>query len=170
PGGGGINSTNGLVMSYFDGNTVTALWNYAQNFVLSDNSYGSTFGPSTVGLMKLMAGQTNGVVAYLNGTGSFVPDGKSGCARSTKSNITGETEEDYIPHHSLTSYWPSIANLTHARPCGEAYGTAGCANHNYDVLDFYTAVSTGQQPAVSFIKAQAYQDAHPGYSDPIDEQ
>jgi len=25
------------VMDYFDGNTVTALWNYAQNFAISDN-------------------------------------------------------------------------------------------------------------------------------------
>ena len=28
----------GLVLGYFDGNTVTALWNYAQHFAMSDNS------------------------------------------------------------------------------------------------------------------------------------
>ena len=28
------------VMNYYDGNTVTALWNYAQHFAMSDNSYG----------------------------------------------------------------------------------------------------------------------------------
>src|SRR5580704_8151546 len=28
---------NGIVMDYYDGNTVTALWNYAQHFVLNDN-------------------------------------------------------------------------------------------------------------------------------------
>src|SRR4029077_4201827 len=43
----------GLVMGYFDGNTVTALWNYAQKFAMSDNSFGTTFGPSTPGLMNL---------------------------------------------------------------------------------------------------------------------
>ena len=32
-----IFNTPGLVMGYFDGNTVTAMWNYAQNFALSDN-------------------------------------------------------------------------------------------------------------------------------------
>jgi phospholipase C len=48
----------GLVMGYFDGNTVTALWNYAQNFAMSDNSYSSTFGPSTPGLLNLVAGNT----------------------------------------------------------------------------------------------------------------
>ena len=47
-----------LVMGYFDGNTVTALWNYAQVFAMSDNSYGTTFGPSTPGLLNLVAGNT----------------------------------------------------------------------------------------------------------------
>ena len=41
--------TTGLVMGYYDGNTVTALWNYAQHFAMSDNSYGTNFGPSTPG-------------------------------------------------------------------------------------------------------------------------
>src|ERR1700721_42121 len=40
-------STNGLVMGYYDGNTVTALWNYAQRFALNDNSYDTTFAPSS---------------------------------------------------------------------------------------------------------------------------
>ena len=39
--------TTGLVMGYYDGNTVTALWNYAQNYALNDNSYNTVFGPST---------------------------------------------------------------------------------------------------------------------------
>lgn len=46
------------VMSYYDGNTVTALWNYAQNFAMSDNSYGTIFGPSTPGALNLVAGKT----------------------------------------------------------------------------------------------------------------
>ena len=45
------------VMGYFDGNTVTALWNYAQHFALSDNSFGTTFGPSTPGALNLVAGR-----------------------------------------------------------------------------------------------------------------
>jgi phospholipase C len=69
---GGANST---VMGYFDGNTVTALWNYAQHFAMSDNSYSSTFGPSTPGLINLVSGQTNGVVKTLNGTGDEVDGG-----------------------------------------------------------------------------------------------
>ena len=53
-------ATNGLVMGYYDGNTVTALWNYAQHFAMSDNSYDTTFGPSTPGAINLISGQTNG--------------------------------------------------------------------------------------------------------------
>jgi phospholipase C len=55
--------TTGLVMGYYDGNTVTALWNYAQHFAMSDNSFGTTFGPSTPGALNLVSGQTGGVVA-----------------------------------------------------------------------------------------------------------
>ena len=61
-------NTTGLVMGYFDGNTVTAMWNYAQHFALNDNSYGTTFGPSTPGAINLTSGQTNGAIATLNGT------------------------------------------------------------------------------------------------------
>jgi phospholipase C len=50
----------GVVMGYYDGNTVTALWNYAQHFAMSDNSYSTTFGPSTPGALNLIAGQTHG--------------------------------------------------------------------------------------------------------------
>jgi phospholipase C len=50
----------GLVMGYYDGNTVTALWNYAQNYAMSDNSFGTTFGPSTPGALNLVSGQTHG--------------------------------------------------------------------------------------------------------------
>ena len=37
----------GIVMDYFDGNTVTALWNYAQYYSMSDNNWDTSFGPST---------------------------------------------------------------------------------------------------------------------------
>ena len=57
----GLTATKGLTMGYYDGNTVTAMWNYAQHFAMSDNSYGTGFGPSTVGALNLIAGQTNGV-------------------------------------------------------------------------------------------------------------
>jgi phospholipase C len=54
-------------MGYFDGNTVTALWNYAQNFAMSDNFFGSTFGSSTPGAINLVSGQTHGATPpYLN--------------------------------------------------------------------------------------------------------
>lgn len=52
-----------LGMSYFDGNTVTALWNYAQAFAMNDNSFETTFGPSHIGVINLVSGQTHGAVA-----------------------------------------------------------------------------------------------------------
>ena len=49
------------VMDYYDGNTVTGLWNYAQHFAMSDNSYGTTFGPSAPGAINLISGDTGSV-------------------------------------------------------------------------------------------------------------
>jgi phospholipase C len=231
PAGTGPSQTNGLVMGYFDGNTVTALWNYAQHFSLNDNSFSSTFGPSTVGVINLVSGQTNGVADILNGTGDEVaggPDGSltvngdpnplgdvctssssnqvtmssltigdlltsagvswggfmggfnlsivnsngtTGCSRSTTSAITGVTESDYIPHHSFFNYWASTANLAHTRPASSSeIGNPGPANHQYDIEDFYSAAAGGNLPAVSFLKAPGFEDAHAGYSDPLDEQ
>jgi phospholipase C len=50
-----------IVMGYYDGNTVTGLWNYAQYFAMNDNSYGTNFGPSTVGALNVISGMTGGV-------------------------------------------------------------------------------------------------------------
>ena len=52
------------VMGYFDGNTVTAMWNWAQRFAMSDNSWGTTYGPSTPGALNLVSGQTAGAVVH----------------------------------------------------------------------------------------------------------
>jgi phospholipase C len=49
------------VMNYYDGNTVTGMWNYAQRFAMSDNSFGTTFGPSSPGAINLASGDTGGV-------------------------------------------------------------------------------------------------------------
>jgi len=222
-------SGGNLVMGYYDGNTVTGLWNYAQFYAMSDNSYSTTFGPSTPGVINLVSGQTNGVTATLNGTGDETsggsdgsltvigdpdpigdvcsnpsrnqvtmgsknigdllsaagvswggfmggydltivnPNGTTGCKRS--STGLAATVGDYIPHHAFFNYHTSTANPAHTRPASIAeIGHAGPANHQYDTNDFFAAVAAGNFPAVSFIKAPAYQDGHAGYSDPLDEQ
>src|SRR5580704_1733917 len=228
PNGGGILDTTGLNLGYFDGNTVTAFWNYAQKFAMSDNSFSTTFGPSTPGVINLVSGQTNGVAQVINGTGnetnggnstltvvgdpdplndvcsaptrnqaqmsgrnigdllhdagvswgSFMggfdltitnPNGTTGCARS--STGVASTTADYIPHHAFFQYHASTANPKHTRPASMSeVGHDGAANHNYDINDFFAAVKNGNLPAVSFLKARAFQDGHAGYSDPLDEQ
>ncbi|MGA7812651.1 phospholipase C [Caballeronia sp.] len=60
-GGAGAFGTAGQVMGYFDGNTVGAMWNYAQKFSMSDNAYTDTYGPSTPGALEVVSGQNNGV-------------------------------------------------------------------------------------------------------------
>ncbi len=245
-------------MGYFDGNTVTALWNYAQHFSLNDNNYTTHFGPSTPGALNLISGQTSGVDATLNvfgptgnllhatheafsdaahtpsaiteiGDGDPLQDvcsngaidqvtmhgknigdllnakgitwgsfmggfdlsvvnanGTTGCARLTNPTVAItpagtplSPSVDYIPHHAWFQYYASTRNPTHARPSSvSAIGhsliphthTPDPANHQYDINDFFAALKADNLPAVSFLKAPAFQDGHAGYSDPIDEQ
>jgi phospholipase C len=231
-GAASISATNALTMGYFDGNTVTAMWNYAQHYSLNDHSFGTTFGPSTPGAINLASGQTNGVINPTNVASSTVADGQggitdindadptgdlcsstsanfsmsgknvgdlltaanvswgffeggfdltvtnangtTGCARTTAAvNIPDHPlKADYIPHHQPFQYYATTANLMHTRPTSIAdIGTnADAANHQYDMHDFTDALAAGNMPAVSFLKAPGYQDAHAGYSDPLDEQ
>jgi phospholipase C len=223
--------TKGLVMGYYDGNTVTAYWNYAQYFAMNDNSYNSQFGPSSPGAINLVAGNTNAIRSSANGpssnevadgqggftligdadplgdvcssTTSFIvqlagknvgdllnsagltwgwfqggfdltvtnPNGTTGCKRSTVSPITGNTVADYVQHHEPFQYYASTQNLSHARPSSiAAIGTTDAANHQYDIHDFFDSLNAGNLAAVSFLKAPAYQNGHPGNSNPLDEQ
>ena len=231
----------GLVMDYYDGNTVSALWNYAQNYAMSDNNWDTTFGPSTPGALNLISGQTGnafavdpktgakvddpGGVSPLNSAGigtvygdpdpayddcsdashtstsplavatgknigdllnarnvswgwfqgGFEPTGTNSagfavCGHSHQ-NIGGNTVADYSPHHNPFEYYKSTANPKHLPPSSEAaIGHTDQANHQYDLSWFGKTLTDGNMPAVSFLKAAEYQDAHPGYSDPLDEQ
>jgi phospholipase C len=105
-------------------------------------------------------------------------NGTTGCKRATYAPIVANAIVDYIPHHNWFAYYPSTANSTHARPASiaaightlDADGTKDPANHEYDLNDFYAAVKAGNFPAVSYLKAPAFQDGHAGYSNPLDEQ
>ena len=236
-GGAGAFGTAAQVMGYFDGNTVTALWNYAQNFAMNDNAFTDSFGPSSPGAINVVGGTTNG--ASNASGGNTVPDGAGGwtligdadpkgdvcttgsnpvifsgknigdllnaasitwgsfmggfdvsaknangttnCQRSTVSPNTNRTVVDYTPHHAWFQYYLSTQNPQHTRPSSvpmighneptlDAAGSATPVHHGYDYNDFVAAVTAGNYPSVSYIKAPAYQDGHPGNSNPLDEQ
>ncbi len=240
----------GLVMDYYDGNTVTALWNYAQYYAMSDNNYDTAFGPSTPGALNVTSGVTAGAEAFnptwdptdpsenvttsdsdikdvnsstglgvlytdsdpyyddcadsnhttdgplaaltgenigdlLNAAhvswgwfqGGFAPtstnSGGAVCG-SEHENIGGVEVADYVPHHNPFQYNATTANPAHLPPSSlAAIGHTDQANHNYDISYFFDALDgTGgaRLPAVSYLKPPAYENAHPGYSDPLDEQ
>jgi phospholipase C len=229
----------GLVMDYYDGNTVTAMWNYAQHYAMSDNSYNTTFGPSTPGAINLISGQTHGTHAVTSVThdptsdpfatspdekgvgtvisdpdpayddcsdrnhtatdnlasqdgrnigdllndkgvtwgwfqGGFRPTGNANgfavCGQSHQ-DVGGISVTDYSPHHEPFQYYRSTSNPKHLPPSSvAAIGQTDQANHQYDTADFDDALKAGTMPAVSFLKAPAYEDGHAANSDPIDEQ
>ncbi len=73
PGGVGAFGTKGQVMGYFDGNTVTAMWEYAQHFAMSDNAYTDTYGPSSPGMLEVVSGQTDGMQIVATSKKPFTP-------------------------------------------------------------------------------------------------
>jgi phospholipase C len=62
---GATNSSPGIGMDYYDGNTDTGLWNYAQRYGMSDNSWDATFGPTMIGSLNMF-----GATTYSSITGS----------------------------------------------------------------------------------------------------
>jgi phospholipase C len=76
------------VMGYFDGNTVTALWNYAQNFAMSDNSFGTTYGPSAPGAINLVSGNTHGVTGATQNNVGPVPGINQSTGASGTATVT----------------------------------------------------------------------------------
>ena len=92
----------GLVMGYYDGNTVTGIWNYAQHYAMSDNSYSTTFGPSTPGALNLVSGQTHGFTS----DGNAVP-----AASSTVIGDPQPTGDTCDSRDSSTSTDPKNKNI-----------------------------------------------------------
>ncbi|MDQ4501635.1 alkaline phosphatase family protein [Sinomonas sp. ASV322] len=89
--------TKGLTMGYYDGNTVTGLWNYAQHFAMSDNSFGDEFGPSTPGALNLVAGQTHGVISVDPFTGQQTATPDDFTVKSPNAQGVGTVTEDPDP-------------------------------------------------------------------------
>jgi phospholipase C len=71
----------GISLDYFDGNTVTGLWNYAQNYAMSDNDFDTAFGPSTPGAINVTSGNTSG---------GYAVDANDTSTPGVKTTATGE--------------------------------------------------------------------------------
>jgi phospholipase C len=116
----------GIVMDYYDGNTVTGLWNYAQNYAMSDNNWDTTFGPSTEGAIEVSSGLSSDSHAVTpagaptTDPGAITPDGTTygdldpyydECSDSnhTSSNpegvMTGENIGDLLNARHVTWGW-----------------------------------------------------------------
>jgi phospholipase C len=152
PGGAGVFGTTGMVMGYFDGNTVTAMWNYAQHFAMSDNARTDGYGPSTPGALEAVSGQLNGMQIVLdtnNKTSFYVPDGQGGdtmigdvdpgndacSSTSDTARMAGNNIGDLLNAANIT--WGGFMggfnlSLTNAN------GTTGCAR---STTSLYTGVT-----------------------------
>src|SRR5215475_1478526 len=132
----------GIVMGYYDGNTVTAMWNYAQNYAMSDNSFNTQFGPSSPGAVNLISGNTAsvtfvsggstaGIIAGAGTTGALIGDGRPAgddCNPAGKTYVSfpaGTTNiGDLLNQQNLTWGWFQGG----FRPSSVNGGVATCAS------------------------------------------
>jgi phospholipase C len=133
----------GLEMGNFDGNTVTALWNYAQHFALSDNFFATTFGGSTIGALNLISGQTNGALPSAPSRSAVVDDGTGHYTAIRDLDPTGDVcSRTGFPTLQMTGR--NIGDLLNARQISwgffeggfdltatNANGTTGCARSSF---------------------------------------
>ncbi len=138
--------TKGLTMAYYDGNTVTAFWNYAQHFAMSDNSFNTVFGPSTPGAINLISGQTNGITANRNGLSNLIADGYGNytmygdddligdvCSTTTGTTVTmaGKNIGDLLNNIGASWGWfQGGFDLTQTNP----NGTTGCSRSSSSAI------------------------------------
>ena len=139
-GGAGAFGTKGQVMGYFDGNTVTAYWNYAQNYAMSDNAFTDQFGPSTPGAINMFAGSTNGMVPGVGTSSNELPDGQGGftltgdvdpafdvCTLGTSVSSTAKNIGDLLNAADIP--WGSFVGGFNLQTINDN-GTTGCSGVN----------------------------------------
>ena len=107
----------GVVMGYYDGNTVTGLWNYAQYFALNDNFFDTNFGPSTPGALNVVSGMTGNAdpTKEINTSGDVVDNAVIGdpdpyyddCAGSEKVGMSSSDKNigDLLNAAGITWGW-----------------------------------------------------------------
>jgi phospholipase C len=144
----GAGCTPNLSMGYYDGNTVTAVWNYAQHFSMSDNFFATTFGTTVMGHLNLISGQTHqtnlmtaaGKVANGSITAN-VQAGYDDCgATPTVVQMSGTNVGQLLNAKGVTWGWfygdfapTSITNGV--ATCGSLY------NNHYDPFQYYQATA-----------------------------
>lgn len=157
--GTGTGCTPNLSMGYYDGNTVTALWNYAQYFAMSDNYFDTEFGVTVEGHQNLVAGQTHTTsVNTISGkiaNGSIIANVEAGfddcvtTANGTPVQMTSRNIGDLLNAAGLNWGWfyADYAQSSSAQPITSCPSTY---NSHYAPFMYYASTSNpGHLPASS---------------------
>jgi phospholipase C len=137
------------VMNYYDGNTVTGIWNYAQRFAMSDNSFGTTFGPSSPGALNLVSGDTGTVGKTINGAdtdGDTVSNGQGGL---TLVNDAQPYFDDCSTRDAVSMTGQNIGDLLNAKGLSWGWFQGG-----FRPTTTFAAATGGTQPTSTFIPDQ----------------
>ena len=144
----GSGCPTGSNMGYYDGNTVTALWNYAQHFAMSDNFFDTEFGTTVMGHLNLISGQTHqanvdsiaGKIAH----GSVIANVEAGfddCTGAVPVKMTSRNVGDSLNSAGVTWGW---FYDSFARIGVNADGTAICSsvyNNHYNPFQYFASTA-----------------------------
>jgi phospholipase C len=135
-----------LAMGYYDGNTVTALWNYAQRFAMSDNSFSTEFGTTVMGHINLISGQTHQTGPDIKGkivNGSIIGNVEAAfddCTGGSPVRMAGKNVGDLLNAQSVTWGWfygefAATAMNNGKATCNPNYNT------HYDPFQYYESTA-----------------------------
>jgi phospholipase C len=161
----GCRNDGSTVMAYFDGNTVTGLWNYAQRYAMNDNSYGSMYGPSTVGAVNLVSGRTSFAVIAT----AFSAPGVIG-ATSPLTTITGDPDpalDDCGADVGGTKKGQGTVEITSGKNIGDLLNAKGVTWGWFQGGFKPTQGAAGGSPAICGSAHIQHQYTPPGGTQPV---
>ena len=161
----GAGCTPNLSMGYYDGNTVTAMWNYAQHFSMSDNFFATEFGTTVMGHLNLLSGETNGALPssvpkeVVNGTViANVDPTDDDCSTSTPTiEMSGKSIGDLLNAKGVAWGW-FYGDWT---PTGSSNGTVQCSGEydaHYAPFQYYPSTANPHHMPPSSVSAIGYDD------------
>jgi phospholipase C len=151
-------------MGYYDGTVsgMSTLWNYAQQYAIADNYFGSVIGEAPTNQLYMVAASDNNFVFSVQP--SFGP---CNLPDSAATPLTFPNVGDQLTQAKIfwSAYQEDNGNCPAYSPLHNPFQYFTSTNQvTKDYSQFATDLSSGNFPAVSFVFPNNRDDMHPGHA------